>query len=446
MNMKNLLRKIYGFFHHQHDLLVRHRRFCLMSYQKNKMIDPATDRRPIIWRKCGAHIGKNVQIGYDVYFDATNAALITLEDNVWIAARSTVLCHKRDMSLYCKGTDLNDVPFVKAPVHICKGAHIGMGTIILPGITVGEGAVVGAGSVVTKDIPSWCVVAGNPAKVLRYLAPVCSSFLNKVGSAYEYSRFVRSNPYDGEDYSYSHLWNFLEDVASSDRSDMLPDVPLANRMLNIAGAYNVSDLGGLMADEGNSIIRSGKIVRGSDLDKVSGIGAEKLKKMGIAAELDLRTDDEARYVDYSPLGQDVPYIRLSTSQDYSYGKVLNGPVYIEAVQWIIDNLKCGSSVYFHCTYGADRTGTLAAIIEGLLGVSESEIAMDYELSSFSSKAGARSRAGEQGVFYGLIKALKSLEGETLEEKIYSFLSKGVDGVCIQPSDLDWFRDKMLEKL
>lgn len=44
---------------------------------------------------------------------------------------------------------------------------IGHGAIILPGITIGNGSIVGAGSVVTKDVPPWSIVVGNPARVLR---------------------------------------------------------------------------------------------------------------------------------------------------------------------------------------------------------------------------------------------------------------------------------------
>ena len=55
------------------------------------------------------------------------------------------------------------------PIKICDDAWIGMNVIILKGVTIGEGAVVGAGSVVTKDVPAWTVVAGNPAKVVKVL-------------------------------------------------------------------------------------------------------------------------------------------------------------------------------------------------------------------------------------------------------------------------------------
>ena len=53
--------------------------------------------------------------------------------------------------------------------RICKGASVGSGATILCNITVGENAIVGAGSVVTKDVPANAIVAGNPAKFLRFV-------------------------------------------------------------------------------------------------------------------------------------------------------------------------------------------------------------------------------------------------------------------------------------
>jgi acetyltransferase-like isoleucine patch superfamily enzyme len=54
-------------------------------------------------------------------------------------------------------------------ILIKSNAWIGMNCIILKGVTIGEGAIVGAGSVVTKDVPDWTVVGGNPAKVIKIL-------------------------------------------------------------------------------------------------------------------------------------------------------------------------------------------------------------------------------------------------------------------------------------
>lgn len=72
-------------------------------------------------------------------------------------------------------TDLNSLtipvskrPIVsKGPVIIGKNVWIGDKATILPGVTIGDGVVVAANSVVTKDVPSYCVVGGNPAKILR---------------------------------------------------------------------------------------------------------------------------------------------------------------------------------------------------------------------------------------------------------------------------------------
>ena len=48
-------------------------------------------------------------------------------------------------------------------------AWISYNACILKGVTIGEGAIIGAGSVVTKDVPAWTVVAGNPAKIVRHI-------------------------------------------------------------------------------------------------------------------------------------------------------------------------------------------------------------------------------------------------------------------------------------
>ncbi len=55
------------------------------------------------------------------------------------------------------------------PIKICSNAWIGMNCLIMKGVTVGEGAIVAAGSVVTRDVPAWTVVGGNPAVVIKKL-------------------------------------------------------------------------------------------------------------------------------------------------------------------------------------------------------------------------------------------------------------------------------------
>lgn len=143
------------------------RKYFWMTYQKNWMIDPCANKREKFWKKCGVKSNGHFKVGADVYFDAQNANLITIEDGVWIAARCLLLAHKRDLSDYKYDDDVNQKPYKVAPIHICKGASIGMGSIILPGITIGQGAIIGAGSVVSRDIPAYTIAAGCPAKIIK---------------------------------------------------------------------------------------------------------------------------------------------------------------------------------------------------------------------------------------------------------------------------------------
>lgn len=145
------------------------RKFFWMTYQKNWMIDPCTDKRQKYWKKCGVNATGNFNVGADVYFDAQNAHYLTIEEGVWISSRSLILVHKRDLSGYHKGEVYRSLPSKIQPVKICRGAAIGMACIIMPGVTIGEGSVIGAGSLVTKDIPAWSIAVGRPAKVVKEL-------------------------------------------------------------------------------------------------------------------------------------------------------------------------------------------------------------------------------------------------------------------------------------
>ncbi len=140
-------------------------KYCMYSV----LLSPLNYRliRPKLWRWMGAKIGRDVFIGYEVWMDITNAELIEIHDGAHITNRCLLLCHQRDIARYQRGDDSTKLPYKKGKITVGKGAMIGMNTTILPGVSIGEGAIVGAGSVVTRDIPPWCVAAGNPAKVLK---------------------------------------------------------------------------------------------------------------------------------------------------------------------------------------------------------------------------------------------------------------------------------------
>jgi len=108
-------------------------------------------------------IGSNVWIGQNVFMHS--AGSITIEDNVGIGPNVSMLTSSHE--ILSKEHIILDSPLIFAPIHIGEGADIGVGSILLPGITIGKGAQIGAGSVVTKNVPDYAVVAGNPAKILR---------------------------------------------------------------------------------------------------------------------------------------------------------------------------------------------------------------------------------------------------------------------------------------
>ena len=130
---------------------------------------PAAVRMPF-YKAMGMHIGKGTKIAATVDIDGSAPELITIGNNVWITRGVMLLCHQRDLSYYEVGKPVMDCPLRYAPIVIGDGAHIGIGSIIMPGVTIGEGAVIGAGAVVTKDVPPYSVAVGVPAKVVRNLA------------------------------------------------------------------------------------------------------------------------------------------------------------------------------------------------------------------------------------------------------------------------------------
>lgn len=127
-------------------------------------------------------VGNHSYIGGGTFISRSS---IEIGDNVTIAWGGTFYdhdSHSLDYKMRRKDIDeeLNDIRsgsnFIKnkdwsvvnsKPIKICDDAWIGMNVIILKGVTIGEGAIVGAGSVVTKDVPAWTIVAGNPARVVR---------------------------------------------------------------------------------------------------------------------------------------------------------------------------------------------------------------------------------------------------------------------------------------
>jgi acetyltransferase-like isoleucine patch superfamily enzyme len=94
---------------------------------------------------------------------------VTIEDEVFVGHGVTFTNDLFPRATTQNGGLQTEADWKCIPTLIKRGASIGSGATLLCGITIGERAVIGAGSVVTKDVPSGAVVAGNPARILKWI-------------------------------------------------------------------------------------------------------------------------------------------------------------------------------------------------------------------------------------------------------------------------------------
>lgn len=146
-------------------------------------------------------LGKDVKLsqfinlyGCEVGDETKIGAFVEIQKNARVGRRCKISSH----SFICEGVDIEDNVFIGHSVtfindtypratavsgglqteadwkvertRVCEGASVGSGSTILANVTIGENAIVGAGSVVTKDVPANAIVAGNPAKFMRFVA------------------------------------------------------------------------------------------------------------------------------------------------------------------------------------------------------------------------------------------------------------------------------------
>jgi acetyltransferase-like isoleucine patch superfamily enzyme len=114
-----------------------------------------------------SRIGKNCKISSHTFI----CEGVSIEDNVFIGHGVKFINDTYPRATSPNGDLLTDGQWKVETTVVNAGASIGSGATILSNIVIGERAIVGAGSVVTKDVPPDCIVAGNPARVLRVLSP-----------------------------------------------------------------------------------------------------------------------------------------------------------------------------------------------------------------------------------------------------------------------------------
>ena len=311
----------------------------------------------------------------------------------------------------------------------------------------------------------------------------------------EYLDYVAAHPYDPDDYSYSFIQNFApsQSVEANERPigqavatdagtleiggykktvaagsntiyNAVPKVETLYALVSSSGdvkqtgtlkptkplrqikamARNIRDLGGWACDGG--YIKYGKLFRGGEVSNSADLDIF-LNQLGIRAELDLQGADGGSV---HVLSDAVDYCCPGNGDSWALYTIANKEPMKEAIRFIFDSIKANKPLYFHCTYGADRTGTIACIIESLLGVSRSEIDVDWELSTFYTGTGgtdmhfARIRNTNVGhyatLWNNLQTEIEALTGTTRQEKIANYIAS----LGFTAQEINDFRTSMID--
>ena len=121
----------------------------------------------------GAKIGSRCKISSHTFI----CEGVTLEDEVFVGHHVIFINDRYPRATNGNGELQTDADWNCISTLVKRGVSIGSGAVLLCGITVGENATIGAGSVVTKDVPPGAVVAGNPARVVKFLKETTAQYV-----------------------------------------------------------------------------------------------------------------------------------------------------------------------------------------------------------------------------------------------------------------------------
>lgn len=262
------------------------------------------------------------------------------------------------------------------------------------------------------------------------------------------------NLYVGEAYAWRVTAELNGKTVTSDADFFITD-DKAPRNLYVDGVTNVRDLGGWQATTGR--VKQGMIYRCGRLNKswqsnveieiTDGGVSTMLNELGIKSEIDLRRPEgqvpsdrppETGGITESPLGASVNYYNVPMNMDVANSNKIDGNA--EAIKEFFSILgnKDNYPMIFHCDIGTDRTGMCAFLINGLLGVSESNLYRDYLFSNFGKIGVKRSLSNITGAY---VNQLKAYSGDTLAQKIENYL---VNEIGVSKTDIDTMREMMTE--
>ncbi len=196
------------------------------------------------------------------------------------------------------------------------------------------------------------------------------------------------------------------------------------RILTVDGAINVRDIGGYSTADGK-IVKQGLLFRGSEIDGAVESGylitdkglQQIIGELGVRFDMDLRSPTDNKN-GTDALGRNVIH-KYYNSPMYSDILNDNGQKVVKSVFADLANPD-NYPIYLHCTYGRDRTGTICYLLEALLGMSDEDLYLEYELSLFTDSY------VNYAEFETFRERIRALDGETTKEKVENWmLSIGV---------------------
>ena len=184
--------------------------------------------------------------------------------------------------------------------------------------------------------------------------------------------------------------------------------PAPVRWIRAEGLTNIRDAGGWKTKEGK-LIRQGLFFRGSEMDThclITPAGVKALRDdIRIRTDLDLRAEAVGRLTE-SPLGRDIRYENIPVQAYRTYLSEAGNESCRRIFALLTD--RSAYPIYYHCWGGADRTGTVAYLLGALLGMTDEDLALDYELTSLSVWA---DRSRESELFRSLLSGLEAYGAE-----------------------------------
>ena len=260
----------------------------------------------------------------------------------------------------------------------------------------------------------------------------------------------------GKTYYWKVIGAFSSDVLGGGRIKV-KDEPV--RWIQIDGTGNVRDLGGWKTTSGKTV-KYGMIYRGQKLEGVTADGIATIKQLGLKTELDIRYATQK----YQTPGTGMNYEFIESPGQYDNVMKASPETFKASYKRVFELLSDESNYpfYAHCNAGADRTGTFAFIVNGVLGVSYEDLTRDFELTSFSSTGKRWRGKGTGGTFaegddvmqedssntvawgrlYKEMMAYGSKNGcTTLESSIEHWL---INYIGVPKSQIDSYRNIMLK--